>query len=422
MAHLTTESRDGRVRIEDREPASIPRCGRALTRTRADAARVHRTATLRPPSHAPRSTRTSHGRSGYPRISRRPVRATIRVRWRTGATREPPTSGPGLPRVAAPPPHRSDPALRRPDASPSTPPCAVPAASRMSLRFVLVVAVLALAAGVLYLGAGGLTTVAGSVGSTAHRLRRGRDRDPDAVPDDHPGHQGAEHQDAAGAVHQPVVGRPGRDRPGRRRRRHRLQAAGVPDLEGQKPAPIQETQLAPGARTIVPVALTSGINDFNVTIIGPGGESESSSVVRYVLDTTKPEPSSSRSRVTAGSINRKTVDHRRPVAGPLDAQRAQQDDRRFDRRDGRRRRAFLAPPPDRHGRQPDRRSTATDPAGNVRTTKLTVTRGSGKLRRRSGASTYSIKRSALPERDPARPHRGRPRRQAAQGRRASRSP
>ncbi len=41
-------------------------------------------------------------------------------------------------------------------------------------------------------------------------------------------------------------------------------------------------------RMIIPVTLTKGINDFSVTLVGPGGESESSPLVRWVLDTDPP--------------------------------------------------------------------------------------------------------------------------------------
>ena len=39
---------------------------------------------------------------------------------------------------------------------------------------------------------------------------------------------------------------------------------------------------------IIPVKLTKGINDFSVTLVGPGGESESSPLVRWVLDKDPP--------------------------------------------------------------------------------------------------------------------------------------
>jgi hypothetical protein len=55
-------------------------------------------------------------------------------------------------------------------------------------------------------------------------------------------------------------------------------------LKDQDPAPIQEAPLASTPQTIIPVELTKGINDFTVTIVGPGGESDPSPVVRYVLD------------------------------------------------------------------------------------------------------------------------------------------
>jgi len=55
-------------------------------------------------------------------------------------------------------------------------------------------------------------------------------------------------------------------------------------LKDQAPAPIQEAPVAATAQTVIPVELTKGINDFTVTIVGPGGESDPSPVVRYVLD------------------------------------------------------------------------------------------------------------------------------------------
>jgi len=55
-------------------------------------------------------------------------------------------------------------------------------------------------------------------------------------------------------------------------------------LKDQAPTPIQEAPLSVTAQTVIPVELTKGINDFSVTIVGPGGESDPSPVVRYVLD------------------------------------------------------------------------------------------------------------------------------------------
>ena len=55
-------------------------------------------------------------------------------------------------------------------------------------------------------------------------------------------------------------------------------------LKDQDPQPIQEAPLASTPQTVIPVELTKGINDFTVTIVGPGGESDPSPMVRYVLD------------------------------------------------------------------------------------------------------------------------------------------
>ena len=60
-------------------------------------------------------------------------------------------------------------------------------------------------------------------------------------------------------------------------------------LPNQNPTAIKEVPLADSPKTIVPVDLTDGTNDFTVTIVGPGGESDPSLSVRYVLDTAPPK-------------------------------------------------------------------------------------------------------------------------------------
>ncbi len=262
-------------------------------------------------------------------------------------------------------------------------------------RFVLVVAVLALAAGVLYLGAGGLTTVAGSVGSTL----TGFVEDVTATPTPSPTITPAAKAPSIATPQEPytnqasvdlVVTVPA-DVVGDADYRLRVYLT----LEGQEPAPIQETQLAPGPRTIVPVELTAGINDFNVKLVGPGGESESSSVVRYVLDTKKPAIKLTSPR-DGGVVNRKTVDleGRSQGRSTLSARNKTTGDSIVGDADGDGQFSLRLPIA-----MGDNRIviTATDPAGNVGTTELSVTRGSGELRASLSSSTYSIKRSALPE-------------------------
>ncbi len=262
-------------------------------------------------------------------------------------------------------------------------------------RFVAVVAVVGLGAGVLYLGAGGLTTVAGEVGSTltgfVKEVTATPTPSPTAVPatsvpsiaSPNEPYTNQESADLIVTVPSAIAGNP--------EYRIRVYLA----LEDQEPAPIQETPLAKVPQTIVPVTLTSGINDFTVTLIGPGGESESSAVVRYVLDTTKPAIKLS-SPKDGAEINRKSVDleGRSQGRSTLIARNQTTGDSIVGNADGDGH--FTLTLPLAAGTN-QIVITATDPAGNVNETKLKVTRGTGKLKASLSASTYTIKRSALPE-------------------------
>jgi hypothetical protein len=60
-------------------------------------------------------------------------------------------------------------------------------------------------------------------------------------------------------------------------------------LPDQPLTAIKEVPLSDAARTVIPIELTAGINDLSVTLVGPGGESDTSAVVRYVLDDVPPK-------------------------------------------------------------------------------------------------------------------------------------
>jgi hypothetical protein len=262
-------------------------------------------------------------------------------------------------------------------------------------RLVLVVALIALAGGVVYLGAGGLTRVAGAVGGTLTGFVSDItatpmptvtpipvSNAPSIVSPTEP-YTNEESADLEVTVPASVAGDPD----------YRLRVYLA--LEDQDPAPIQDSPLARTPRTIVPVTLTDGINDFTVTLIGPGGESDPSPVVRYVLDTKKPGIKMTSPRDGA-TINRGAVDLEgrsqgrstliarnrttgESIVGTADA-------------DG----LFVLSLPIAMGAN-SILVTATDPAGNSNETEFAVTRGSGKLRATLASSVYSIKRSALPE-------------------------
>ena len=262
-------------------------------------------------------------------------------------------------------------------------------------RIALALGVLGVAAGVIYLGAGGLGTVAGAVGSTFTDFIAGVTATPVPAPTPVVTSQ-------APSIESPtepytnqesvdlVVIVPG-DLAGDPDHRLRVYLA----LKDQAPAPIQEAPLAAGPRTIIPVTLTKGTNDFSVTIVGPGGESEASPLARWILDLTKPPIRLSAPRDEA-VINRKavTLEGRTQGRTTLIIRNQETGDSVSGTAasDG----TFKLTLPITRGRNPIR-ITATDPAGNVNETELAVTRGSGRLRASLSASTYTLLQSALPQ-------------------------
>lgn len=262
-------------------------------------------------------------------------------------------------------------------------------------RIVLALAVVALAAGVLYVGVGGLSTVAGTIGSTVGGFVDDVTKTP--VPSATP--TPVSNAPSVVSPSEPYTNQPSAD----------LVVTVDPDvagdpayslrvylaLEDQAPAPIQDAPLGLTAQTVIPVALTKGINDFSVTLLGPGGESESSPVVRYVFDDSKPGIKLS-SPKDGATVNRKAVDLEGRTQGrsTLIARNADTGDSigATAEADG----AFVLKIPLARGS--NRIVIAsTDPAGNMNEIELVVRRGSGELAASLGASFYRIKRANLPE-------------------------
>lgn len=261
-------------------------------------------------------------------------------------------------------------------------------------RLVLALALVALGAAVLYVGVGGLGTVAGAIGSTVG----GFVDDVTATPipsvtpvpvSDVPSvvspsepYTNVASADLVVTVDPSLAGDPA----------YSLRV--YLSLEDQAPAPIQDAQLGPTAQTVIPVALTKGINDFSVTLIGPGGESESSPVVRYVFDDSKPGIKLS-SPKDGATVNRQAVDLEGRTQGrsTLIARNADTGESigGTAAADG----AFVLRIPLANG---SNRIVigSTDPAGNMNEIELVVRRGSGELSASLSASAYRIKRSSLP--------------------------
>jgi Glucodextranase, domain B len=265
----------------------------------------------------------------------------------------------------------------------------------MIARVGLVAAVVALGFGVLYVGVGGIGFVARGLGSTVGGFVDGVTSTP--VPN----------ASAAAISNAPSLAQP--TEPYTSATTVDLVVtvpeglAGDPDhrirvylrLPDQNPTAIAEAPLADAPRTIIPVELTEGINDFTVTIVGPGGESDASLAIRYIFDDAPPKITITSPKNNA-TVNRKAVEikgktqarttllARNEANGSTIAGTAESDG------------TFTLSLALSSGVNTVTIS-GTDPAGNVSEVSLNVKRGSGKLTVTLSASDYSIKRSQLPE-------------------------
>ncbi len=262
-------------------------------------------------------------------------------------------------------------------------------------RIALALAVVALGAGILFVGANGIGAVVSALGANVTGFISNVTSTPSPKPSiatvsDAPSlRQPGEPYTSQSTVDLEVSAPPG--------------LAGNPDhrirvyltLPDQAPSPIQELAIAAEGKTVIPVELEKGINDFTVTIVGPGGESDPSAVVRYVYDKSPPKITITSPKDNA-IVNGKAL----TIKGKTQA------------------RTTLLAHNDTNGSsiagtaEPDGtfslslsistgvnkiRLTGTDPAGNESEATLTVRRGTGKLTVSLSASSYQIRRSALPQ-------------------------
>ena len=265
----------------------------------------------------------------------------------------------------------------------------------MVIRLALVAAVLALCAGVLYVGVNGFGMVAGGISSTLGGFVAGVTSTPsprpvvqvvsDAPSVEQPGEPYTSEATADLVVTVPAGLAGSLD--------HRLKVYLA--LGDQPLTPVQESPIAVEAKTIIPIQLEKGINDFSVSIVGPAGESEKSPVVRYVFDAVPPKITVTSPKNNA-TVNGKAVTikgktqarttllARNDASGSSIAGTAGADGT-FT--------LSLALTPGANTIV----ITGTDPAGNVSEVDLNVKRGAGKLTAKLTSSTYQIKRSRLPE-------------------------
>ncbi len=264
------------------------------------------------------------------------------------------------------------------------------------IRLALIAAILVLSAGILYVGARGFGVVVGGVGSTLSGFVKGVTATPSPSPV-------VDAVSAAPTLDQPtepytsestvdlVVTVPSA-LIGDTTHRIRLYLT----LPGQQAAAITEVPIADAPKTVIPgIVLTDGINDFSVTITGPGGQSDPSAVVRYVFDDSAPKitiTSPKNNAVVNGKAvtikgktqARTTLLARNDANGSSVAGTAESDG------------SFTLSVALATGVNKIT-VTGTDPAGNTGQAVVSVRRGTGKLTVALSASTYNIKRSRLPE-------------------------
>lgn len=166
-------------------------------------------------------------------------------------------------------------------------------------------------------------------------------------------------------------------------------------LENAGPEQVAQIPAGETPGFVVPgIELAKGRNDFSATLVGPGGESETSIIATYILDTSKPKITIAQPAndavVNDGTvtIQGKTQAHAalvaRNEANSASITGTAGDDGSFE--------LILAIGPGPNGI----RVTATDPAGNQGETVLNVLRGSGKLSARITASRYQFTGRSLP--------------------------
>ncbi len=167
-------------------------------------------------------------------------------------------------------------------------------------------------------------------------------------------------------------------------------------LPDQEAVPVAEVPVGATPSFVVPdLPLENGRNDVSATVIGPGGESDPSAIVTYVLDTSKPKVTISSPKngaiVNGATVTikgktqaRATVLARNEANGTTTSGEAKSDG------------TFQLKVPIVAGTN-GISVTATDLAGNVGTPAVvSVRRGSGSLNVALSASAYRVKVGNLP--------------------------
>jgi len=166
-------------------------------------------------------------------------------------------------------------------------------------------------------------------------------------------------------------------------------------LPEKEPVQVREVPLGELPGFAIPdVALQPGRNDFSATVVGPGGESEASPIVTYVLDTTKPTLAISSPKNNAAVKGTSvTITGKTQGASTVSARNEANGRTAIGAADGTGSFQVVLPLADGTNAIS---VTATDPAGNAATAILTIRRGTGKLKITLSASAYTISAKQLP--------------------------
>jgi hypothetical protein len=267
----------------------------------------------------------------------------------------------------------------------------------LPFRLLLVVAVAALGVGVLVVASGGLGRVATAVGSTLAGFLSDITSTPapsvaEATVADAP----VLDAPAESYTNQPsvdLVGTVPANVAGNTDDRIRIYVA----LGDGASAPVTELPVGASQHFLVPdLKLSEGTNTFQATIVGADDrESERSAAVSYILDTSKPRITIKSPKNNA-TVNAKSVQ----IAGQtqprstLSAHNATTNATVNGSADGTG--AFTIVVPLGDGTNTIQ-LTATDPASNVTTVKMTLRHGTGVLTAHLSATSYRIRVAQLPE-------------------------
>ncbi|MFH1475674.1 MAG: hypothetical protein ABIG85_07420 [Chloroflexota bacterium] len=166
-------------------------------------------------------------------------------------------------------------------------------------------------------------------------------------------------------------------------------------LPDQLPVAVRDVEVGETPAFVVEkLALEPGRNDVTATLVGPGGESEPSSVITYILDQKKP-PVTVTSPKNGATVNGATAKVTGKTQGNSVVVARNEANGTSVTVTADAKGAFTVEVTLRSGAN-GIALTATDPAGNVGTAVLTIRRGSGSLDLGLSASAFRISAARLP--------------------------